>query len=93
MVRIWHKYDPGATYYIPTDKLDNLIEDFIKCDESKTMFITRDESVINKNYRMRLIGSLEIPTYNRSTKVMFYDVMQKIVLRAFMLQHNKRKAR
>lgn len=85
LVQIWQKYDPQATYYIPTASLINLLDDFIKCKESETMFVTRDDSVLTEIYRMRLIMALEIPTYDRSAQVMFYDVLQKLTLRAFKI--------
>lgn len=93
MVKTWHTYDPHATYFMPTAKLDNFIDDLMKLEQSAEMFVIRDASMINETYRQRLISSLEIPTFDRGSKVMFYDVLQKLVLRAFKIQHNKKKVR
>ena len=64
------------------------MDDFIKTEESATMFVVRDKSILTNLYRRRLMSTLEIPTYDRGKKIMFYDVLQKVVLRAFKVQHN-----
>ena len=57
------------------------------------MFVLVDKNGFSEKQRQRLISQLEIPTFECGQKLMFYDVLQKLVFRAFKIQHNKRKAR
>jgi hypothetical protein len=84
---IWSRYDPEKTGFIPCNQLENLLEDIARDEDCKdlVMFptkvadehnkegeITKDNSV----YRRRLIMMLDIPTYDKFQKVLFYDVIQ-----------------
>ena len=43
----------------------------------------------SKAYRDKMIETLEIPTFQRMKKVMFYDTIQKLVIRLVRMRHVK----
>ena len=88
-IRCWAKYDPEATYFIPIEKLDHLLEDLCKAESCKDLFVYKDAVAQSSTYRQHLISALEIPTFGRFQRVMFYDTLQKLSNRAFMITHNK----
>lgn len=55
-VKIWQHYDPQATYYIPIEKLDNVLEDLVNSDESKDMFVHKTCATLSQEFRTRLIS-------------------------------------
>ena len=74
-IRIWHSYDPDATYFIPVAKLGDLLDDLRACEESSTLFVHRSDQPFTERYRRRLISLLEVPLFENGRKVMFYDVL------------------
>ena len=47
-VDIWHKYDPNATYFIPTEKLGDLLEELFKCEVSgESLFVDKKNTVFS----------------------------------------------
>lgn len=67
---------------MPVDKLEDLIMDCAKSDNDEAgaliPFKKRTADPANKEFRVRQIMALEIPTYKNMTQVMFYDVLQKL---------------
>ena len=47
-------------------------------DEFKKEFKDAKKKESNEPFRRRLIKMLEIPTYNKMTSVMYYDVLMKL---------------
>ena len=43
----------------------------------------------SKAYRDKMIENLEIPTFQRMKKIMFYDTIQKLVIRLVRMRHVK----
>lgn len=88
--RIWSDYDKDATGLIPLKELPHLLSSIANSDEymAGALMVYRDEfkkefkdeekKESNEPFRRRLIKMLEIPTYNKMTSVMYYDVLMKL---------------
>ena len=68
-----------------------MLIDLVNSEEAENMFIHKQVFIESKEFRSRLIAQLKIPTFDNFKKVMFYDVVLKLVFRAFKLNHNKRR--
>ena len=67
---------------IPLKELPNLLSSITSSDEylAGALMVFREECKQRNNepYRRRLIKKLEIPTYDKMTHVMYYDVLMKL---------------
>ena len=76
--KIWQKYDPDATGFINSDQLQALLVDLSKSDDASTLLVLTKDQMTEPRRKDRLIAELEIPLYENSTKVFFYDVLIKL---------------
>ena len=88
-IMCWAKFDPEATYFITIQDLDKMVEQLAKLESSSELFVYQHAVESSSVFRRRLIGALEIPMFDNFKKVMFYDVLQQLIKRAFKLYHNK----
>ena len=74
-VRHWSKYDKDATFYISIEDLELLLIDLSKDEITGKSFIHMSNVAESKRFRERLISALQIPTFDRLKKLMFYDIL------------------
>jgi len=81
-VAVWSKYDRDATGFIAVAKLDRVLTDLAKIEESeeRVTFFSKNmwPKLIDpqdREFRNRQIISLALPTYNNAKDVMFYDLI------------------
>lgn len=97
--KIWSKYDPYASHFIPIRQLENLLEDLASDEDTKDLVMfperivdVKDEegNIVKDNsvFRKRMIIMLDIPTYKCFTEVMFFDVLQQICNKKVEIHHN-----
>ncbi len=84
--RVWAMYDKDGTGYIPVEKLDALLVTLSECEPDEGgALIPFKSRMQDKKFRNRQIIYLGIPTYENMKKVMFYDVLMKLLFQAIKL--------
>ena len=71
----WSKFDPNATGFINIKHLDGLLIALANSKHAQELLILVDYVRDSEYYRHKLISVLEIPTFFKFKKVMFYDVL------------------
>lgn len=79
---VWSKqFDPQADGFINTKDLDAFLVTLAEQKHASDLFIVPEWIKESEKYREQVIATLEIPTFAKLQKVMFYDVIQSLVTR------------
>ena len=72
-----------------TSKLDELIILLAESKHACDLIVEPNFVKNSKAYRDKMIENLEIPTFQKMKKIMFYDTIQKLVIRLVRMRHVK----
>ena len=88
-VECWSTLDPNATGYIKVTQVEDLLKELYQNEKCRKMLYFKGAAIESHQFCLRLVGSLEIPTFGQFKRVMFYDVLQQLCYRSFKIQHNQ----
>ena len=78
--RVWAQYDKEATGFIKVGQLRDVLYDLgAQGDKGAALVPFHEDCEVSSLFFDRQIKALEIPTYENQRKVLFYDVLLRLV--------------